>query len=237
MNKDIRSVNETIVTSSVSSVTTTTSTTTTAPPLWEDSTDDAANVKRQRVLSFLSDEVERYVIGDLTRLSEIRPDEGTGLRGCTIPQAMLVFAILDLFGYLINEDPRAKKDSTSQNYAAVFSSRHGLFPVQYEKETKRIVKLFRHGMMHQFFPKASAVAKLGANMPLILPQDTPCLNVDKLSEDVVNAIRELRQRFASGNYDDLAERFNDRLALLAKEDLEVRGKLCRQSICSNKPPK
>ena len=184
------------------------------------------NLKRQRVLSFFSDEIERYVIGDLIRLSEIRPDEETGLRGCTVPQAMLLFGIIDLFGYLINEDPGAKKDKTSQNYKEIFSSKHGLFPVQYEKETDRIVKLFRHGMMHQFFPKASAVAKLGEDMPLIISQDTPCLNVDRLSQDVIKAIRELRQRVASGDYDDLTERINSRLDTLAKEDFEEHGKLC-----------
>lgn len=182
--------------------------------------------KRQRVLEFFDNEIEHYVIGDLVRLSEIRPDRQTGLRGCTVPQAMLIFAILDLFGYLINEDPCASKKKTFQNYKAIFSSKYGLFPLQYEKETERIVKIFRHGIMHQFFPKASGVAKMGKEKPLIITHDIPCLNVDKLSNDVVNTIQELRQRIASGNHDDLAERINNRLDILGKENFEERETLC-----------
>jgi hypothetical protein len=80
--------------------------------------------------------------------------------------------------------------------------------------------------MHQFFPKAAAVAKVGKEMPLISTDKVPCLNVDKLSEDVVNGIRGLRQRIVSGNYDALAERINIRLNVLAKEDFEELAKLC-----------
>jgi hypothetical protein len=226
MNEDLQSGNKTTTTSSVSSVTAMTSTTTTAAPLCEGSTEDAMNPRRQRVLEFFSNEIERYVIGDLMCLSEVRPDQKTGLRGCAVPQAMLAFAILDLFGYLINEKSKARKDDTHGNFKEIFSSKHGLFPVPYEKETDRIVELFRHGMMHQFFAKASAVAKLGEDAPLILFQDAPCLNVDRLSEDVITALRELRQRVASGDYDDLAERINGRLDRLAKEDSRTRGRLC-----------
>lgn len=146
--------------------------------------------KQQRVLQFFDDEVEKYVLQDLSRLSEIRPDPKTGLGGCTVPQAMLLFAVLDLFGYLVNENPGASKTRTLDNYRAIFSSKHGLLPMQYEEETERIVKLFRHGIMHQFFPKASAVVKVPDKMPLIFPtKGILCLNVDKLSEDVVNVIR------------------------------------------------
>ena len=223
MNEDIRSVNEGTVTSSVSSVTTMTSTTTTAAPSCEDSMGYKMDLKRQRVVGFFTNEIERYVVGDLIRLSQIRPDEETGLRGCAVPQAMLVFATLNLFGYLINEK---ETTGTSKSFKAIFSSKHGLFPTTYEEEGDRIVGLFRDGMMHQFFPKASAVAKVGEDMPLILSQDTPCLNVDRLSKDVINAIRELCQRVASGNHDDLTERINRRLDALAKKDSTTRGRLC-----------
>ena len=185
------------------------------------------NPKVERVLQFLNDELDRQAIGDLTRLSEIRPDKETSLRGCTIPQAMLIFAILDLLGYLVNEDPNASKSATLTNYRVIFSAEHGLFPEEYEMEADRIVKLFRHGIMHQFFPKASAVAKVSKGAPLIgLSGNIPCMNVDRLSEDFLIAFRKLRRRIESGGCDNLAERINGRLDVLCKEDYEELRKLC-----------
>jgi hypothetical protein len=64
MNEDIRFVNEVTVTSSVSSVTTMTSTTTTAAPSCEDSMGYTMDLKRQRVVGFFTNEMERYVVGD-----------------------------------------------------------------------------------------------------------------------------------------------------------------------------
>lgn len=181
---------------------------------------------KERVLLFFNTELEQYVIGDLLRLSEIRPDKETGLRGCTVPQAMLSFAILDLLGYLVNEDIKASKKATLKNYKVIFASKYGLFPEQYEKEADRIVKLFRHGIIHQFFPKASAVAKLSKGSPLIvLSGNVPCLNVDRLSEDVLNAIRKLAQRIEADECNDFIERMNCRLDILAKEDFEELNRL------------
>jgi hypothetical protein len=186
---------------------------------------------KERVSQFFKTELEQYIIGDLLRLSEIRPDIKTGLRGCTVPQAMVNFAILDLLGYLINEDLEASKKDTLKNYRVIFSSKYGLFPEQYEKEVERIVKLFRHGIVHQFFPKASAVGKLSKDSPLIgLSGNVPCLNVDRLSEDVLNAIIELARRIESGECNDLAERMNCHLDILAKEDF---AELNRLQFCQH----
>lgn len=125
------------------------------------------NLKVQRVLKFFNTEIEQYVIGDLKCLSKIRPDEETGLRGCTVPQAMLIFAVLDMLGYLVNEDPKASKKATLKNYKVIFSTKNGFFPANYEKETDKIVKLFRHGIMHQAFAKASGVAKVAQACTLV----------------------------------------------------------------------
>ena len=114
----------------------------------------------------------------------------------------------------------------SANYKVIFASKHGLFPKQYENEAERIVKLFRHGIIHQFFPKASAIAKSSEDRDLIdLSGNVPCLNVDRLSKDVLNAIRQLGWRIANGKCDELAERINNRLDILAREDFEELGKV------------
>lgn len=186
---------------------------------------------KHRVLNFFKNELNNYVVGDLNRLSEIHPDRRTGFRGCTIPQAMLIFALLDLLGYLINDDPTASKRNTLNNYKFIFSSTCGLFPKEYEKESDRIVKLFRHGIIHQFFPKASGIAKLSKDMPLLgLNGNIPCLNVNRLTHDTLNAIRKLHVQIENSKCDELVNRINNRLDILAKEDFEELSNLIQ--ICT-----
>jgi hypothetical protein len=180
---------------------------------------------QKRVLSFFDSEFARFILPDLERLSDIRPDS-QGLRACSIPQAMLVFAVLDLLGYLINPDVNASKQNTLENYRAVFSSRLGLFPQEYEDETDRIVKLFRHGIMHQFFPKASAIGKGHGERQIIFESGRiPCLNLDRFTRDATDAIGELRTRIANGQHDALALQMNDRLDVMNREDFEALAKL------------
>ena len=180
------------------------------------------NAKVRRVLNYFDTELEKYVIGDLLRLSQIRPEGKDGLQGCTVPQAMLIFATLDLLGYLINKDPKACKLRTYDNYKAIFSSTLYLFPLEYDKKKNNIVKIFRHGLIHQVFPKASAIAKHSIARPLIseLPDGRPCLNVDRFCLDFINATRKLRACIKSGDHDELAEQMNDRLDQLAQEDYD-----------------
>ena len=162
---------------------------------------------RKRVLQFFDNEIKLCVIGDLERLAGLRPIPPHDSQGCTIPQAMVLFAILDLFGYLLNPSAKAKKTET------------------FESSCDKLVMLFRHGIMHQFFPKASGIAKMksGEKAPLISEVDgTPTLNIDRMTEDVVTALKELRDRVESD--EDLAERINQRLDKLATEDYDT---LCR----------
>jgi hypothetical protein len=177
--------------------------------------------KKERVLSFFDVEIGQFILGDLDVLAHIRPHPSTQSGGCTIPQAMLIFATLDLLGFLVNDDPNASKTNTAKNYQVIFSSDLGLFPEEYQVATDVLVKLFRHGIVHQFFSKASAMGKFNTSMPHILRSGTvPCLNIDRFTEDFRNAVHMLRDRIASGEYNFLTERINDRLDVLARDDYE-----------------
>ena len=180
---------------------------------------------KNRVLGFFQNEIDKYLVGDLTRLSEIHPDRKTGLRGCTIPQALLVFSIIDLLGFLINEDPNARKEATASNYKALFSSKQQLFPREYEAEADKIIKLFRHGITHQVFPKASGIAKLPNDSRLIIDGVVPCLNADKITRDLLGAIKRLTVKIENEESGELVERMNDRLNKLASDDFLQLSKL------------
>ncbi len=75
------------------------------------------SLSKQRVLGFFDNEVSMYILKDIDRLTnEIRPDKDTGLRGCTVALAMMLFAIIDLFGYLTRDDNNPRKTDTLGNF-------------------------------------------------------------------------------------------------------------------------
>lgn len=186
---------------------------------------DVNSQSRARVLAFFDTEVKLYILGDIERLTnEIRPD-ATGLRGCTVPLAMLLFAVIDLFGYLIRDDSDPKKTDTLGNYRYLFSQKAGFFPKPYEDNCDKIVKLFRHGLIHQFFPKASGIAKAGSYHLIFESSGILNLNVDALAKDVQEALTKIKQSVIQNQDATLATRINSRLDKLAKEDYETLCKL------------
>lgn len=173
---------------------------------------------KQRVENFFNCEIRKYILPDINRLTnEIKPRGNEELEGCTVPLAMMLFAIIDLFGYLTRDDPNPSKKQTFKNAEYLFSK---YFPDVYSDNCGKIIKLFRHGLIHQFFPKATGISKAGSRYPLIFATDVLNLNVDILSADVVNALAKLRKEVFEELDKELILRINDRLDLLAKEDYE-----------------
>lgn len=181
---------------------------------------------RTRVQNLFNNEISMYVLPDIDRLTnEIRPDN-RGLRGCTIPLAMMLFALIDLFGFLMRRDEGANKRNTKRNFEYLLSE-GSLFPEVYAANWERILKLFRHGVMHQFFPKASGIAKAGPNRPLIFEDNRiPVLNVDILSRDMVLVIDQIERDIIQGDVRELIVRMNSRLDSLAEDDYQDLDELC-----------
>ncbi|MGD0842833.1 MAG: hypothetical protein ABSA06_00490 [Geobacteraceae bacterium] len=171
--------------------------------------------------SFFTYSVNDYILPDLKRLrEEIRPNQDEkGLQGCTVPTAMFAFSILDLVGFLMRPDNTAKRDETTKNISYMLSVTAGLFPAEYEPSSEVLIKLFRHGLMHQVFPKACGIAKTppSLNLPLIFYQsNTPNLNVDRLVDDLVKALLSLDAKVRTDGV--LATRMEGRLLDLYRED-------------------
>lgn len=191
-------------------------------------TNSGNSPSQKKVLGFFNNEVSMYILKDIDRLTnEIRPDKETGLRGCTVPLAMMLFAVIDLFGYLSRDDDATpQKKDTGGNFKYLLSEKANLFSTMYSVNCEKIVKLFRHGLFHQFFPKASGISKAGLGCPLIFESSgIPNLNVDMLSKDVYAALERLKQSIIENRDPDLVERINSRLDKLATEDYETLNSL------------
>jgi hypothetical protein len=175
---------------------------------------------KQRMENFFNNEISFYVLPDIDKLTnEIRPDEN-GQRGCTVPLAMMLFSLIDVFGFLIRPDENANKRNTRRNFE-YFLSQSGYLPETYRSNWNMILRIFRHKVTHQFFPGASGVAKAGSNVPLVFRHGgNHILNVDILSADVVQAINQIRANIISGNDSNLILRMNNRIDELAHDDYD-----------------
>lgn len=180
---------------------------------------------KDRVLGFFDHEVTVYILNDINTLNKIKHDND-GAGNCAVPLAMMLFAVIDLFGYLTRDDEDPKKTDTLGNFKYLVSEEANFFAKIYNENYKKIVMLFRHGLIHQFFPKASGISRAGLGSPLIFEsQGISNLNVDILSKDVQDALGKIKQSIVENHNNKLAERINNRLDKLAKEDYETLNSL------------
>ena len=182
---------------------------------------------------FFKTVISYYLIPDLKRLRhEIRPRGEQEQAGCTIATAMMAISVLDLFGYLMRPEENAKKRETKKNIEH-FLIDTALFPEVYNNESDIIVELFRHGIMHQIFPKACGIAKTNpANDKIIFftDENTPNLNVDVLVDDLLAALEKLQIKVESDSI--LAQRMNHRLEQMQQEDIKKLKTVCNGRDCS-----
>ena len=171
---------------------------------------------QDRVMRFFDCEVRQYILNDIETLNRIETvKEGN----CAVPLAMMLFAVIDLFGYLTREDQEPKKTDTMGNFRYFLSEEANFFPKVYAEKYEMIVKIFRHGLIHQFFPKASGIYRSGTKSSLVIENNT--LDVDVLSRDVVAALEKVKQSCSGAQNIEFSERIDRRLNSLASEDYET----------------
>lgn len=68
----------------------------------------------------------------------------------TIPIALSVFAVADVLGYLSREEIDAKETDTTENLKAIFK---GLDVLNGKKFVEKFINVYRHGIIHSYFPK------------------------------------------------------------------------------------
>jgi len=174
----------------------------------------------ENILNFLNGTVTKYLIPGIVRLEKLRPQGPEDLSACAIPTAMLLFAIVDLFGYLLREDSRRPNVSeTEKNLRAIFKHPLAKFSPEYTERVQTLSGLFRNGLMHQIFPKAAGIRKAG-NTPQLFDRfdDLDHLNVDRFSADVLTMIRNLCECLPAPGWIDLREQMSERLDRITQCD-------------------
>jgi hypothetical protein len=139
-----------------------------------------------------------HIIGDLKLLDIIQPK--THGNGCSIPTAMLILSSLDFIGYLLR--PTGSLDDSEDNITAALKHKD-YFPDTYTTDViKNLVIIYRHGIMHSFYPRQTATKIYGIHKSdnLLLIENIVCeghnitsLNVNVLSNNFKAFVDKLYQ--------------------------------------------
>ncbi|MBW1989115.1 MAG: hypothetical protein JRI97_06175 [Deltaproteobacteria bacterium] len=168
------------------------------------------------ILTFINGTIKKYIIPDLERLQELRPEDG--LVGCTIPTAMLLFAVVELFGYLISDGKAKLYHNTKANFLAIFEHKITGFSPEYIQNLDILVE-YRHSLMHQIFPRYAAISKAGTTDFLFCNNgEHICLNVDCFSKDVINMIDNLDKTLHLDEWADLRKQMSERIDKIIQLD-------------------
>jgi|GEM_PF-5745344 len=164
------------------------------------------NQAKREVLDFFENYIEKYALNDFDELMKIKPDS-SGLRACAVAQALAVFALVDLFGFYVRTDLKVKKvvidefddkglyelkADTTQSIR-LFLENKRYFPSIANQDIPHIVRIYRHGLVHQYFSKYSGIGKPTFQTKLFYKTNTLfSLNVNVFTELVRDAIKSLK---------------------------------------------
>lgn len=159
-----------------------------------------------------------YIKSDLTNMLNIYPANGCG--GCNFPLALSVLSSMDWLGFLIRGiEPGkdlSKETIRSQENILAFMD---FFPIDYPERMKLcLVKIFRHGLTHQYFPKHSGISKGGSKTRFALwvhHEKILVLDAGTLLEHFLMALDKISEKLDEDNF---YQQIKDRLLFLAKED-------------------
>ncbi|MCR8560853.1 hypothetical protein KXD93_24560 [Mucilaginibacter sp. BJC16-A38] len=103
---------------------------------------------RQSVLRLFNENFYPHIIGDLDELDNIQAS--TNRSACAVPTAMLILSTLEMLGYLLKPGGRSGASLNNIKFAIKYNR---YYPQAYSTSTiKDLVTIYRHGMMHSFFP-------------------------------------------------------------------------------------
>jgi len=162
--------------------------------------------KKNRLMQFIINNVDTYILGDLSELEKIENKQFT----CAIPTAMLIFSTLDFIGFLLKK--KGSKLKTAENLREIFCNKK-YFPKVYKDFIEILVKTYRHGIMHEFYPhndencmyafhKSANHSELFYNSNLD-GKEIVSLNVSVLADDFKNFLKTLKKEIKQSHEDSV----------------------------------
>lgn len=184
-------------------------------------------MKKKQVQDFFKLFIKDYLIEDICILNKIKKNQDTGLGACAIPQAMAVLSGIDLLGLLFGnyKDTNDSEKHISEFYRITKST----YPDdRYDETVVKKLVLYRHGMMHNFFPKYHAknigICKSDSKKLFIKQTfnntEIESLNVTFLTEDFLSVVSLLEKKIDESSDNAFFENI-----LISIKDLECSNQL------------
>lgn len=102
---------------------------------------------REKCIDIFINHYEKHIFEDLITLDNIQSENGN----CSVPTLMLILSSLELFGFLISSN--AKLGDTKVNIRNAITFNNYFDSSVYDSKTiDLLVDVFRHGVMHSFYP-------------------------------------------------------------------------------------
>jgi hypothetical protein len=180
-------------------------------------------IVRSSILQFFDQNIYAHIIGDLKLLDAIQPK--THGNGCTVPTAMTIMGSLELIGFLLSTEGKLGKSEANIIAAIKYvgycpDAYNGFCPDTYTDDcVKNISIIYRHGMMHSFYPiqKRNQIFGVHKSESKELFEKIPSnsviitsLNVNVLSRDFKNFVDKLYEEIKTTNDNFLLDKLSTR---------------------------
>lgn len=145
--------------------------------------------------------IEMYALYDLNQMLAKAEYESGAFGRLAIPIALTTFSLLDLFGFLTRENINKRTSASIKDTKGNISwSLELFFSNSLETDEKEIIiEIYRHGVVHSFFPKLSNIRN-SKDGPMLSQNGTTCdFNVYPFSKIFIDEVK----RFALKAKDDI----------------------------------
>lgn len=117
--------------------------------------------KRIWTAGFIREVVGGWMLGDLDRMTSELKVAPNSRGNCNFPIALYIFACMEFLGYLVSpsEIKDGEKNYTEKRIWSYIELTFGNNIKKFQPYKNIFVKIFRHGLSHEFFAKAAGISR------------------------------------------------------------------------------
>lgn len=192
---------------------------------------------KETVVDFYKTYVEGYILSDINNLLKIEKKEGDLYGNCTIPLAMTVVSSMDLLGFLLGKNKQT--GDSGSHLREYFSFCKEIFDRNiYTSDIIEKIILYRHGMMHNFFPSYkgelfNGICKICSEELIIEVDSIKSLNISVLTKDFIKSIKFVGEKISGIEDEDFFSNFLSSLKL--NENFVTTTPQTTQSLVTKNP--
>jgi len=178
------------------------------------------------------EKLECWIKQDLINMLGIKAINNCG--GCNFPIVLYILTSMEWIGFIARDCncTKSQRDATHENIGECLKYFNN--PKYANKHIKNIIiKIFRHGLVHQFGPKAAGISRGNClEFAIYTYNDLPVIDADLFASDFIEAIDNCIEKVVQD--DKFFNRVKEKLNYLFAEDKKDLYKLADEINTSDK---